>query len=225
MEEGMRSVLFAVVFVAVVPACAADESSTPESQAPPREATPDDIPNQSSSNGGTPANECGGATSASAVGCGLLDVDGGKYCSDYRTSPSMPGKCLAPLTNGTMTAAIDAVAFEATLVGARHLASDVIEIAGFSAPADTSSEPGEGIRVTIGEIASGSCYSLGFTETRVGPVWFSFANVGSCTFELTDDGKTSGIVTGTFAATVRQSALADASSRNVNGSFSVKLSL
>ncbi|MGF2075746.1 hypothetical protein, partial [Enterococcus casseliflavus] len=69
---------------------------------------------------------------------------------------------------------------------------------------------------------TGKCYSLGYTETRVGPVWFSFGDIGACTFEITDDGGTSGIVTGTFIATLGQSG---APSREVTGgTFSVTLS-
>jgi hypothetical protein len=223
----MRSALVALVLTAIVPACASEESKTTDDATPPREATPEDLPPNKSPGGGTPPNECGATFSGSAVGCGLLDVAGGKYCSDYRASPSSAGQCLAPFTSGTMTATIEGAAFDATLVGARLLSTDTIEIAGFSAPNASSSEatePGEGLRLTVGATTSGKCWSLGFTETRVGPVWFSFADVGSCTFELSDTGGSSGTVTGTFAATLRQSSATDAPSRNVTGSFSVKLS-
>lgn len=211
----MRSLIVALVFVG----CTAEESSPPSEEPRPREATPEDIPSRNSS-GGTPANICGGATSASAVGCNLVDIENGHYCSDYRVSPRMPGKCLAPLTTGTMSATIDGETFSATKVGARRLAEDIVEIAGFA-------DGTEALRLTIGGPTGtkANCYSLGFTETRVGPVWASWAGSGTCTFELTDDGSTSGIVTGTFTATIRESALADAPSRDVAaGTFSVTLS-
>lgn len=225
----MRSVLvpFAAAFVVGLTACAAEESPRDQTEPPPREQSSQDRPPNVSPGGGTPSNLCGEAPSGSAVGCGLLDVANGRYCSDYRTSPSSAGKCLAPVTTGTMTATIGGSSFAAALVGARRLSPDLIEIAGLSAPNASSSEPsepGEGLRIIIGTTASGSCYSVGFTETRTGPVWFVFADAGTCTYELTDDG-TTGTVTGTFVATLRQSALADAPSRDVTGgAFSVKLS-
>jgi hypothetical protein len=76
-----------------------------------------------------------------------------------------------------------------------------------------------------GVVGTGTCGSLAFTETSALPVWFSFADIGTCSYELTDDGSTSGIVTGTFTATIRESSLPDAASREITGgTFSVALS-
>jgi hypothetical protein len=221
----------ALILVFAVVSCAAETSSPALEPERTLEATPDDIPSSSSSGGGgTPANLCEEAPSASAVGCPQLQTANGRYCSDYRTSPTSAGKCLAPLTTGTMAATVGAKAFTAALVGARRLSNGALEIAGFSAPSPESSDPnvpGAALRLTIsgGVVGTGTCGSLGFTETGAPAVWFSFADVGTCSYELTDDGNTSGIVTGTFTATIRESSLSDAPSREITGgTFSVTLS-